>query len=93
LATATLDHYTPVDALVGYYLREIGWKPNGEQVAILNKHPEPNIRFASYLATFDLANKATGLQLLQEALKREDVEDYRTQLEQMVRRLQPPEHS
>ena len=87
VASADVPPPTAFDSDVSAYLQKNGWNPDVETLKKLAHHPERLTRFFAYTRIFALPDAKLKLQLLSDALAKEQVDEFRQQLEIMVTSL------
>ncbi len=87
LASAKTKTGTRLDFEFSRYLQQKGWEPQLSELSILLSHPDKLTRFFIYTKIFALPDRGAARKLLNEALAKESLPEFKKQLQSMLNRV------
>ena len=90
ISSATEVESTILDSALGIYLGEKGWVPNDTELQILSHHPDKVTRMFAYQTIFTTIKGPKAIELLKKSLTKENDMEYKSQLKDMIAKLQMP---
>ncbi|HMO17089.1 MAG TPA: hypothetical protein PKA63_00515 [Oligoflexia bacterium] len=87
IGTARESAVTPLDSALSVYLADAGWSPDASDLLSLSSHPDKSTRMFAYQRIFQFSDKEHAALLLKESLAREQVPEFKEQLQSMISQL------